>query len=268
LNLLADNQIPTDANVIVVAGPRQPLAESEISQLSLYVANGGALLVMEEPTLMTDFGDVVDPMSTYLVETWGIQLGNDFVVDQSSNQPSVAVGSQWSSHQITQNLTGYVTVMPSTRSVTLLEPPAGVSQTSLLSTSARAWAETDLEALKSQNAQIEPDQGVDLIGPVSIAALAENFESKGKVVVYGDVDFLSNGFYLSYGNGDLFVNSIDWAAGQEQLINLTPKDTTQRLLLPPQKVTLNLILLGTVCLIPGSMIIVGIVVWFLKRKKG
>lgn len=273
LNLLADRQVPEDAKVVVIAGPRKPLSEDEIGYLSLYVSNGGALVVMEDPTLVTDFEDLPDPLAKYLTETWGLTLGNDFVLDTTSNPATVAVGGNWGDHQITTRLQGYVTVMFTARSVSLLEAAEGVSQAEIVSTSSRAWAETDLVALKEalgggSSEGIKPDEGVDISGPVLLGAVAENFESNGRVVVFGDSDFASDGLFAQYGNGDLITNSIDWAAGQENLISLTPKDTTQRLLLPPQKVVLNVLFIGTVLVIPGLLLIVGVVVWIRRRRKG
>jgi ABC-type uncharacterized transport system involved in gliding motility auxiliary subunit len=42
LNLIAENQIPEDATVIVIAGPIQPVTEDEVKLLSDYLANGGS----------------------------------------------------------------------------------------------------------------------------------------------------------------------------------------------------------------------------------
>ncbi len=57
LNLLAENQIPEDASLIVIAGPLQPVSEEEVNLLKDYLANGGSLIVMEDPTALTEFGD-------------------------------------------------------------------------------------------------------------------------------------------------------------------------------------------------------------------
>ena len=64
------------------------------------------------------------------------------------------------------------------------------------------------------------------------------------------------------------MNAVDWAAGEEELISLTPKETTQRLLLPPQQTTLNLILLGTVFILPGLTLVAGVFNWLQKRRRG
>jgi ABC-type uncharacterized transport system involved in gliding motility auxiliary subunit len=267
LNLLADQQIPEDAKVIVIAGPQKPLAAEEVDLLNLYLADGGALIVAEEPPVLTDFGSAPDPLANYLAETWGIILGNDLVVDQSSNQPTFAVGSEWGSHAITQQLTGYVCIMPTARSVTLATAPSGVSQSTLVSTSKRAWAETNLDALQGDNPQAAPDQNADILGPVPLAAAAENFDTKARIVVFGDADFATDSFFVAYANGDFFINSVDWAVGQENLINLTPKDTTQRFMAPPQSATMNLILLGTVVVLPGLALLGGIIVFFQRRRR-
>jgi ABC-type uncharacterized transport system involved in gliding motility auxiliary subunit len=268
LNLLATNQIPDDVKVIVVAGPTKPVSQAEVDLLTSYLENGGALVVMQEPLPLTEFGDVADPMADYLTDTWGILLGQDFVIDQSSNQPSMAIGSDWGNHEITQNLSNLVAIMPTARSVSVIGSIDGVSQQTLVSTANQAWAETDLAALVSGQEQLALDAGIDMAGPVPLGVLGENLQTQGRVVVFGDSDYASDGFFLAYANGDLFINSVDWAAGQEDLIDLTPKDTTQRLMLPPDTVTINLLLLGTVIILPGLALVAGIVVWIQRRSRG
>lgn len=269
LNLLAAGSIPDDARLIIIAGPTQPLTTEEVDLLSAYVENGGALIVMEEPLPMTEFGEGVDPLAGYLADNWGINLGSDIIVDVNSAQASlVAVSSDYGSHAITQGLTGLVTLMPTARSVTLSEPANGATQTELVFTTQQAWAETDLAMMQSEQAEVSPDEGQDLLGPVPMAAAAENFSNNARLVVFGDADFASDSYFTAYANGDLFVNAVDWAAGEEDLINLTPKESTQRLLLPPQQTTMNLILLGTVFILPGLTLAAGVFTWVQKRRRG
>ncbi len=72
LNLLAENHIPEDAKVIVIAGPKKQLAQSEVDMLSAFQDKGGALVVLEEPCQLTDFGNAPDPLADYLAENWNI----------------------------------------------------------------------------------------------------------------------------------------------------------------------------------------------------
>jgi len=266
LNLIAGNQIPADAQAVVVAGPQQPLTREEVDLLQGFLEGGGGLLVLAEPTLLADSGEAEDPLAAYLAEDWGIVLGDDMVVDLSSAQAStVAVGAEFGTHVISSSLAGWVTLMPSARSLSLEARENGASQSLLVSTSGQAWAETNLEALQVN--EVSPDEGEDIFGPVALGAAAENFATEGRVVVFGDAEFITNEFISAYGNADLIVNSVDWAVGEEALINLTPKETTQRLLVPPQAVTMNLIFLGVVILLPGAALAAGTAVWVQRRRR-
>jgi hypothetical protein len=75
LNLLATIQIPQDASVVVIDGPKKPLSDAEVSLLDAYIKNGGSVVVMEDPTIDTQFGDAPDPLASYLSQTYGIVLG-------------------------------------------------------------------------------------------------------------------------------------------------------------------------------------------------
>jgi hypothetical protein len=140
------------------------------------------------------------------------------------------------------------------------------TQTGLVYSSDNAWGESDLGFLR---VQASPDftAGADLPGPLTLAAAGEDPASNARVVVIGDADFASNGFFQQLGNGDLLVNSIDWAAGQESLISLTPRAATQRYVVPPSVQVTGLILLTTVVLMPGAVIVAGIYVWAQRRRR-
>ena len=229
---------------------------------------------MQEPIPVTEFGDDPDPLAAYLEESWGIILGEDIVVDVSSNQLFVAVANEYGNHPITEKMQGLMTFYPTVRSITSIPTDLGPNLTSLVFTSPQSWAETDFAALQvsaetQQAPQLTPNEGIDILGPVPLAVSAEApATSGGRLVVFGDSDFASDGFYAQFGNGDIFINSLDWVAEQEEIINLTPKDNVQRFMLPPQNVIQNAILLGVVFVLPGLVLFAGVVVWAQKRRRG
>jgi ABC-type uncharacterized transport system involved in gliding motility auxiliary subunit len=266
LNLLVDQKIPDDALAIIIGGPQKPLSANEVKLLQDYVAAGHSLVVMEDPTIVTQFGESADPLADYLKNTWGITLENDIIIDETSNSAYLAVASQYGNHLITQKMQGMVTVFPNTRSVSTTTMQ-GVTPTTLVTTGQASWAETDLAGLKN-NQVPTPEPGKDIIGSVPIAVAAENTAQGSRMVVIGNSTFAINTNFAAYGNGDFLINSIDWAAKQDTLINLTPKTQTSQVVVPPIKSSINLIFLGSVIGLPGLVLVSGILVWIQRRRRG
>jgi ABC-type uncharacterized transport system involved in gliding motility auxiliary subunit len=267
LNLLVDPQIPEDALAVVVAGPTLPLTAEEGQLLSTYLDGGGALVLLQQPRVETRFGDTADPLETYLSQSWGITPADDLVIEPRSQNFIFAIAFSYADHAITSRMQNLAAYFPAARSLTVTPlADASVSQTSLAFSSEYAWGETDLGFLDTQT-QPEFDEANDAAGPLVLAAVAENPTAGSRVVVIGDSDFASNQYFYQLGNGDLIVNSIDWAAGQENLISLTPKPATQRLIVPPSTQVMALIVLTTVGLMPGSVVVLGVWVWWTRRRR-
>ena len=273
LNLSTTNSIPSDAKAIVIPGPKIPLLDQEVALLKAYVAKGGSLVVMEDPTPVTNFGANPDPLASYISSDWGVSLDNDIVIDTFSNNLLQAVATNYSStSSITQHLTTY-TVMPQARSLTISKTPpqdltlTGLMQTTQPSQQSVSWGEKDFSSLQNPNGPTF-DQTTDIPGPVTLAVSGENPTSHGRVVIFGNSEFANDQYFNVYANSDVFINSVDWAANQNNLINITPRTPITRTFNPPSGLALVAILLGTVFIVPGLVIGAGIFSWLERRRRG
>ncbi|MHB2016052.1 MAG: GldG family protein [Candidatus Xenobia bacterium] len=79
LSLLTADKIPDDASVIVICGPTQDLQKPEVDALKTWVNKGGRLMVMVDPPYYNM------PNLTDLLNTYGVQPGNDVVIDTSGH---------------------------------------------------------------------------------------------------------------------------------------------------------------------------------------
>lgn len=266
LNLLAENKIPEDALAIIIAGPMKQVSQQEVQQLKKYVDAGGSLVVMENPVPFTEFGTSSDPLADYLTTDWGITLNDDVIIDLSSQQPLNAVSYSANPHPITQNLSqNYLVIMPQARSIDITSAPDGVTQTPLIQTASNSWGEKNFTNAEGTQISQDPE---DLPGPLSMAVAGENTTTKGRVVVVGNSLFAEDKGFDAYGNGNFFINSVDWAAEQEDLINITPNTPTERTFVPPSQIQLLIILLGSVIIIPGLVVFAGISAWLARRRQG
>jgi ABC-type uncharacterized transport system involved in gliding motility auxiliary subunit len=134
-------------------------------------------------------------------------------------------------------------------------------------TSSVTWGETDLAGLQNQQ-QPSFDANSDFHGPLTIAASGQNPASNSRLVVFGNSAFVTDKDFNVAGNGDVFVNSVDWAAQQGNLINITPHTPITRTFNPPGQLSFIMILLGTVIVIPGLVVAGGISNWLARRRRG
>jgi ABC-type uncharacterized transport system involved in gliding motility auxiliary subunit len=268
LNLLAENQIPEDASLIVIAGPLQPVAEDEVNLLKDYLASGGSLIVMEDPTALTEFGDSSDPLADMLAQDWGITLNNDIVIDLNSPQPTTAAAAYYDSvHPVTVNMNNLVAFFPYTRSLTMAGSTEAATLTPLVQTNERSWGETDFTSLTQGGAEVGMDPN-EVQGPLTLAVAGENTTTGGRLVVFGTSSLAVDQIFDAYGNGDMFVNSVDWAAEQEDLTSITPKTPTERTFNIPGQFQWIAILLGSVFVIPGLVVLAGVSAWLSRRRQG
>lgn len=267
LNLRAENAIPEDAVAIVIAGPRGPISESETALLQAHLENGGSLVILEDPTVLTSKGNEADALEAYLASTWGVTFNNDIVIDPSSNPLTFAISYSYGSHPITDEmLASMITFFPVARSLTVGINSAEIQSSGLVYTIERAWGETDFDSIADNTFQYQA--GEDIGGPILIASAIENTTTGARLVAFGNSSFANDTYVDQYGNADLIINAIDWAAKQDELISLTVKTSTTRSLLPISTIAWLMLGLLFILIIPGLIIAAGIVSWLMRRAKG
>jgi ABC-type uncharacterized transport system involved in gliding motility auxiliary subunit len=288
--LAQQKSVPADASVLVVAGPKTDFFPGEIDMLKPYLAKGGKVLFLLDPPDRADSPPLTNLIA--LIKDWGIDVGTNIVVDVSGmgqllgTDVSVPVAAKYDTHPITDRF-NLLTAYPLARSVTSIEGGVnGHSAQNLVSTSKNSWAETDIKRLTtSGQVERELDKG-DKAGPVSLAAAvsatatdaptpapapgdspakaSDAPKPESRIVVFGDSDFVTNGYLGIPGNRDLFLNSVNWLAQQENLISIRPKDPEDR------RVSLTadqakLIFWLSILIIPGLILAGGVQTWWRRR---
>jgi hypothetical protein len=148
----------------------------------------------------------------------------------------------------------------------------GLQATELVKTSANSWGETDLDAL-FQNSQASFDSAVDTKGPVPIAVVVNadlkqmgtEKDGTARLAVYGSVEFADNHEVDgTYYNRDLFLNTVDWLAGQADLLSIRPRNVrASRVQFTAEQGTVIFYL--SVLVIPELLLIAGIAVWWRRE---
>jgi ABC-type uncharacterized transport system involved in gliding motility auxiliary subunit len=266
LNTGNAGKVPDDAKAVVIAGLQLPLTQDEVKLLETYLENGGALIVMQDPLPLTKFGEAPNTLDG-LLEKWGIAFENNVLLDPSANPPLLVYADplSYGQHPVTAKMRGVNSRFFTAQSLKADTAPQGVILTPLAQSYPDAWGETDLASI--ENNDVSFDQAKDHPGPLTLAVAAENYATKGRLVVFGDSEFAADSLYQR-GNGDILVNAIDWATQQENLISLTPKNNTLRTFNPPGTLGLIGAILTSICIIPLLVIAGGLAAWYSRRRRG
>jgi ABC-type uncharacterized transport system involved in gliding motility auxiliary subunit len=290
LTLAQTPEIPADATVLVLAGPRTDLLEQEVPTLKSYLDKSGKLLVLMDPS--DDFKAPSSmPRLAGLLAEWGIQPTASVVVDVSGRTSVATVpvaAPPYPVHPITDRF-DLVTMFPLVRAmVPTATIPEGRTPQPILQTHQRSWAETTLTSLETPDALApETDKG-DIAGPVSIGMAvavankapepekkpdgateaapsdAPASTSETRVVAIGDSDFVTNAYLGVEGNRDLFMNAVSWLAQQESLISIRPREASdRRLTLTAAQQTMMFWL--SIVLVPAAVMGTGAYTWWRRR---
>lgn len=298
LVLAQTNEIPKDATVLVIAGPRTDLLEQEVPIIDEYLTSRtGKLFVMIDPP--DDFKQPQQmPRLTGLLKEWGINATQSVVVDVSGRTQVATVpvaAPPYPSHAITNDF-GLITMFPLARAVL---PETGAqkrSGQSFVQTAARSWAETDFKELAAATSggnpsvlKPETDKG-DIAGPVSIAVATEVASTatppkppddaakdaknakpdentpkpETRVAAIGNSAFATNSYLGVEGNRDLFMNTVNWLAQQESLISIRPRDPSDRRLTLTANVRDAMFYLS-IFVIPAVVLGAGVMTWWRRR---
>jgi ABC-type uncharacterized transport system involved in gliding motility auxiliary subunit len=265
VTLLERTEIPADVTLLVLLGPSRRFAEPELLLLEQYLDRGGRMLVLLDP--------LVDSGLEGLCQRWGIRLGLDIVVDPTRQLPFGSAANlfvtTYTQHPIVEKMKTLMTLYPVARSVSPVEPaPPQISVVPLALTSPQGWGETN-----TSNPRFQFDEGQDTKGPVTIAVAAErrkpaqdpaNAETRTRLVVIGDSDFIVDAQLGNIGNRDLLMGAIFWLVEQETRIGISPK--------PIESIRLNMtreklapIFWMSLLLMPALCGLAGVGVWWRRR---
>jgi ABC-type uncharacterized transport system involved in gliding motility auxiliary subunit len=204
-------------------------------------------------------------LQAWLDSVWGVTFRDDLVIDLVSYAyplPTIPIVNSYGPGPIGSGMGGAETYFIETRSISQTQPVPGTLFTPLARTSYDSWGETSWDDVEQTP---DLDEGVDFPGPLSIAATLEEAESGARMVLFGDVHFITNMAVEDFGNADLFINSLNWLTEEEGMITLRPQEEANRYVIIRSALVRNALFAVLVLLIPLLVVGAGVLVFVTRR---
>jgi len=260
LNLVSENGVASDCSLVVIAGPTQQFFPQEAEMLEKYLGSTGKGLILVDPQ--------TDPKLGEIFQAWNTNVGDNVVIDASGMGrllgagPAIPLVTTFGQSPITRNFTNVMVFFPLARTVSTADKSKTDPQiVELLKTSPQSFTVPNLK--QGQN---ELTFNPKTAGPLSLGVAASRKAEGGeaRLVVIGNSTFAANPYVGLQKNGDLFYNTIDWLAQDENLISIRPKSQTNRRVTLTEGQASALRWLDLFFL-PGIVIFSGVYIWWKRR---
>ncbi len=90
-------------------------------------------------------------------------------------------------------------------------------------------------------------------------------KKEGRLAVFGDSDFASNTYYNLSGNGNFFLNTVNWLTEEADLISIQPKTSSPRTIHLTQSQG-RMIFFVSLIILPLIVLVTGISIWVRRRS--
>ena len=262
-SLLNVDEIPEDADAVLIYAPSSDISEEEANMLTQYAENGGKLLVMAGPVEGGSLTNLYSVLGHY-----GVTTQEGVVVEADRNyyafqMPYVLLPTLGSS-EMTDSLMAknYYAILPIAQGLTVGADNNGAAVTTLLSTSPYSFSKAAGYALDTY----EFEEG-DTEGPFALAVSVET-AGEGSIVWFSSSAFLEDMYnaYSSGANCDLAINALSSLIGESESMAIRSKSLNYNYLTISES-TGSLLKTMMIGVIPLAYLGCGVVVVLRTRRK-
>jgi len=303
LTLALSDTFPQDCSLLVIPGAEKDLLPNELETIRNYISEGGRVFLMVDPetapglkSFLAEYGIqleddlIVDTVSRLMGGDYFMPIVSEYEYHQITREfryatffpfaRSVSVAEEkpegisadilaktspnsWSERQLKETqvtfnkdkdkegpipVAAVVTVEPKQEEK---EEPKEEKQTE----EEKSEKEIKKEA-KETKAEEEPEKGTEE---------AEKIKQEGRLAVFGDSDFASNRYFNFSGNGNLFLNTVNWLTEEADLISIQPKTSSPRTI-HMTATQGRMLFFVSLIILPLVVLVTGISVWMRRRS--
>ena len=278
LDLLTTGKVPDDASVLMITTLAEDMTVPERDAILNYIGKGGKIIIFSDPNV----GKISLPNFQKILDEYGVGISEGIMVEQDANKmlsgsPSaILVNINSSSSIMNQTDMNMNACLMNSGKLTFKDEETleklKVEVETIATTNDTAFYRKDL-SIESTAKQKNDEEGSQTVGALLTKTIDENKTSK--LIIYSNNMFITNveisvntQQYLYaldfHHNKDIALNSIAYLTGRDDTITIR-KDTGSNIYTITEQQ--KNIILTIIFSVPALIIVAGIVVWQIRRRK-
>lgn len=282
LDLLAKTKMPEDCDVLVITTLKEDLTDLERDEIIKYIKNGGEILLLQDPGVTVSKNYNL-PNFQKVLDEYGITIEDGIILEGDTERmiqgaPNFIINDVTTDSSITKNAGMNISSCFINAGRIEFETPEkmeelGVDVEYLTAASSDAFYRTDLSITSAS--KTDSDEDIDSSTTGAILTKKIDDEKESKLVVFSNAVFATNtkiqvatGYYIYaidlYNNKDILLNSISYLTEREDNITIRKNVEITTYTVTEQQ---HRVILTIIFAVPIAIIILGIVVWQMRRRK-
>lgn len=281
INILVKGQIPEDCDCLVITTLKEDITELERDKIIEYINKGGKILLLTDPNIMeatlTNYKQVLD--------LYGISVSDAILFEQNENKimagfPEFILSEVSTNTPIAQNINMNMNIcVIDAGKIEFKDEETlsnlGVTYQTIAQTSDSAFLRSNLQISTASKTNQDVDAGNSIIGALVTKTL-ENGENS-ELIIYSNAIFATDQqipidqsyYYYTYAvatanNRDVVLNSISYLTQRTDTITIRKNHDSVNYTVTESQ---NRIILIIIFIVPVLIIIAGIVIWQVRKRK-
>ena len=277
LDILTSGSVPEDCNCLVITTLKEDLNELERDKILEYIKNGGKIMMLTSQNVL----NVETPNLNTILGEYGISLGFGAVFEQDTskmlqNAPEFVITDVSASFMSNINMAMKMCFIDAGKIQFEDEDKLnelGVTYETLASTGSTSFIRTNFNIQSYSKTEQDSEEGSFIVGADVTKKISDDISSE--LVIYSsEVSAInlqipvSDQYYMYavdlYNNKDIILNSISHLTERTNTITIRKDDDSETYTVTAQQ---NSVIKLIIFSVPIIIIVIGIVVWIIRKRK-
>ncbi|MCI8273797.1 MAG: GldG family protein [Clostridia bacterium] len=277
LDMLSKGKVPEDCDCLVITTLSKDLTELEKDKISEYIQNGGKIMMLTSQNVL----EIDTPNLDSILSQYGISIEYGAIFEQDESRmlqdaPEFVIVDAYASYMEKIDMALKLCLIDAGK-INFKEQEEleklGVEYEQIASTGEKSFVRTNFNINSAKRADSDSEEGSSIVGALVKKKISDDKTSK--LIIFSNELFASNlqipisSQYYQYAvdlrnNEDVILNSISHLTEREDTITIRKTGEIENYTVTEKE---NNIIKIIIFSIPAIIIIIGIVVWQIRRRK-